>query len=321
MNIDNLSYEEIEALEKQKAMMKFAPSGVHPDRINIENMSEEQLRTLEAQRNRYDVMPTGVHPDRINIENMSDDQIRSLEAQRNRYDVMPSGVHPDRINIENMSEEQLRALEAQVAQRKQTDIPFKEYFENLLETQVIINEKEFEEATIRSMQSNGLIKTFINGLIDKITEKVYEFKTIDKNNKEKFESTKQEVENLINIYEKYLYTLKNNGWEFTSIGFDVESLKIPEDVQSMLWKIQKNNDTTFSMLIPANLGEDYGQAFERNGKMIPGLTIMYEDLKGKSVNWHQVLIYRENELTPYEKYKLRMLEKYKEQNQSYEMKL
>ena len=288
MNIDNLSIEEIEALEMQKALMKFSPSGLHPDRTSVENMDEEQ--------------------------------IRSLEAQRNRYDKMPTGLHPDRTSVENMDENQIKALEAQVLEKKQTDKPFKEYFENLISTHTIADEKEFEQAVLRSMESNGLIQIFVNNLVNEITKKSHAFKTLEPS---EIENAKKEIEDLVNIYEKYLYTLKENGWSFDSIGFDVDSLKIPEDVTDQLWQAQKKHDITFNMLIPANLGEDYGKAFERNGKMIPGLTLMYEDLKGKSVNWHQVLIYAQNELTPYQKYKLRMQEKLKsqEQTESYEMKL
>ena len=281
MNIDNLTEEQIKALERQKLMMKFSPSGIHPDRVGIENMSDEQ--------------------------------IRSLEAQRNRYEPGPSGIHPDRVGIENMSDEQIRSLEAQVQERKTIDTPYQQYFKELIEKQVISDKKQFEESVIRSMQSNGIIKTFVNNIINEITNKAYEFKTTDINNKVEIDNKKNEIERLVSIYERYLYTLKNNGWSFDLYGFDVQSLRIPEDIHDILWQIQKKYEITFNMPIPANLGEDYGKEFEREGKMIPGLTLMYEDLKGKSVNWHQVLNYGENELTPYQKYKQRMLEKMQEE--------
>ena len=66
------------------------------------------------------------------------------------------------------------------------------------------------------------------------------------------------------------------------------------------------------MPIPKNLGEYYGQAFEREGKMVPAITLMYDDLKNKEVNWHQVLIYKENELTPRQRYMQRKEEAVKQ---------
>ena len=48
MNIDNLTEEQIKSLETQKAMMKFSPSGIHPDRVTIENMSDEQAKIFES---------------------------------------------------------------------------------------------------------------------------------------------------------------------------------------------------------------------------------------------------------------------------------
>ena len=55
------------------------------------------------------------------------------------------------------------------------------------------------------------------------------------------------------------------------------------------------------------VSEYYGDKFEREGKMIPGITFMYDDLSGKQVNWHQVMIYRENELSPSQRYKQRLI--------------
>lgn len=39
--------------------------------------------------------------------------------------------------------------------------------------------------------------------------------------------------------------------------------------------------------------------------MIPGLTLMSDELRGKEINWHQVMIYHENELTPSQKFSSR----------------
>lgn len=46
--------------------------------------------------------------------------------------------------------------------------------------------------------------------------------------------------------------------------------------------------------------------------MVPGLTFITQDLMGKKVNWHQILIYKENELTPSQRYRQRQEEKRQE---------
>ena len=211
-----------------------------------------------------------------------------------------------------MSDDQIRTLEAQVMKRKQTDAPFKNYFKNLAKYPNITDQKEFEEATIRSMQSNGLIKNFMFDIKSEIATKTADLKSTSKDNQEQVSKIKAEIEQLIVVYQKYLYELKKNQWNFKTIGNDIESMKIPQDVSDNLWRIQKEYGITFELPIPTDLGEDYGKAFERQGKLIPGLTLMYDDLSGKEVNWHQVMIYRENEKTPYERFKERREAKLKE---------
>ena len=153
------------------------------------------------------------------------------------------------------------------------------------------------------MQSNRLMNNFTTKLVEEISKETYAFKRIDKTDIESIRNQKQKVENLVSVYEKYLYTLKKNGWTFYGTGNDIGLEMITSDMLDDLWQVQKNFDLTFNMPIPKNLGENYGQAFEREGKMVPGITLMYDDLKNKQANWHQVLIYKENELTPSERHK------------------
>ena len=106
------------------------------------------------------------------------------------------------------------------------------------------------------------------------------------------------MECLVIIYEKYLYKLKQNDWNF----YNLSEIKLPEELLEDLWQVQKSFNINFNMQIPADLGEYYGKNFEREGKMIPGIRLMYDDLIGKEVNWHQVMIYKENKLTPHQRY-------------------
>ena len=247
----------------------------------------------------------------MSYENLSDETIRTLEAQRKMPNYGPSGIHPDRPNLENMDDSQLRALQARVEEQRRTDTPYKEYFSNLLENPHIENEQDFENAVVRSMQSNGLIRKFVDGLIDKIEDKTLEMKALDKEDKNTAEKLKVELEQLVNVYVRYLTKLKENDWNFRTIGFDTRAMQIPESVVNDLTIIQRKFSFMFNMPIPANLGEDYGNKFEREGKLVPGLHLLYEGLDGKEVNWHQVMIYKENELTPRQRYLQRQEERLK----------
>ena len=277
--------------------------------MNIDNLTEEQIRTLEAQNKLGKFRPMGVHPDRVNYDSMSEDQIRTLEAQNKMYEPGPSGIHPDRVTIDSMSDDQIKTIEAQVFARKQADIPFNQYLDGLVDSPVIEDEQQFLDAVMRSMLSNSVMERFINKLTEKIGQKVFDFKSIDKNDKAKVEAAKSEIEQLVGLYQKFLYTLKANGWNFQTIGLGVEGMKLDDSVSMGLWRIQKNYDIEFTLPIPADLGEDYGKAFEREAKMVPGLTMMYDDLRGREINWHQVMNYHPGELTPSQRYKQRREER------------
>jgi len=69
------------------------------------------------------------------------------------------------------------------------------------------------------------------------------------------------------------------------------------------------------MPIPADLGEYYGGKYERDGKMVPGIELMYQDLASKKVNWHQIMNYKENELTPQQRYKQNLINGIKEKRE------
>ena len=303
---ENLTDEEIRILESQKHLSKFKPTGVHPDRVTYDSMDQSQTEFLESQRRRVDPTPTGLHPDRVTYDSMDESQIDFLESQRRRYDPMPTGLHPDRVTYDSMDDSQIATLEAQVREKRQTDIPFANYLNKLADNPVLFDEKSFENAVARCMQSNGIMNDFVDKINRRLSEKTYEFRSIDKSNTDKIQSTKNEIEQLVSVYEKFLYKLKENDWSFSNLN----RMKIDEQIYDDLWKIQKNFDIVFNMPIPANMGEYYGASFERSGKMIPGINMMYEDLNGKEVNWHQVMIYGENELTPYQRYKQRMAERY-----------
>jgi len=270
--------------------------------MNIDNFNDNEIRGMEAEisARRTEVKPTYQHYG--SVENLNDNEIRGVEAEisARRTEVKPTYQHYG--SVENLNDNEIRIMEAQVAEKRKQDIPYKEYLNNLITNPNIFDTQQFEDATIRSMQSNSIMKNFTTNLIEEISKETYVFKKIETTDTANIEKQKQRIENLINIYVRYLYNLKSHGWTFYGSGNNIGLEMISSDMLEDLWQVQKNFDLTFKMPIPKNLGEYYGQAFERNGKMIPAITLMYDDLKNKEVNWHQVLIYKENELTPRQRY-------------------
>ena len=270
--------------------------------MGIDNLSDNEIRQIEAgiRAKNAEVKPTFQHYG--SVENMGDDEIRQMEAgiRAKNAEVKPTFQHYG--SVENMSDDEIRIIEAQVSEKRQQDVPYKEYFNNLVINPNISNMQQFEDAVVRSMQSNGLMMNFATNLVNEIYKTVYSLKNIDKNDKVNVQNQKQKIENLMNIYVRYLYELKKQGWTFAGPGNFIGLEMIDSDLLDQLWQIQKQFDLTFNMPIPRDLGEYYGNAFERQGKMVPGITLMYDDLKNKEVNWHQVLNYKENELTPRQRY-------------------
>lgn len=248
----------------------------------------------------------------MSIENLSDSEIIRMEAEikARRNEMKPTYQHYG--SVENLSDNDVRIMEAQVAEKRKQDIPYKEYLNNLITNPTISDNQQFQNAVIRSMQSNGIMKDFTSNLVEKISEATYGFKNIEKADIASINNQKQKLENLVNVYVRYLYELKKHDWTFYGSGQYIGLEMISSDMLEDLWQIQKRFDITFDMPIPKDLGEYYGQAFERKGKMVPAISLMYDDLRGKEVNWHQVLIYKENELTPRQRYMQRKEEAVKQ---------
>ena len=233
----------------------------------------------------------------MNIENLSDNEIRSMEAEVNarRNEVNSAFQHYG--SVENMYN--TSHLEYQREQQIKQDITYQKYLNNLIENPNVEDFQQFENAVVRSMESNEVMRKFASNMVEEISKATYEFRGIEKTDIMNIEKQKQRLENLVSVYEKYLYILKDKGWDF--INNTVGGI-IDNDMLEDIWQVQKKFDITFNMPIPKNLGKDYGQAFEREGKMVPAITLMYDDLKGKEVNWYQVINYKENELTPHQRY-------------------
>ena len=66
---------------------------------------------------------------------------------------------------------------------------------------------------------------------------------VDKNDKDTIEKTKGDIEKLVTVYEKYMYELKENQFNFS----DLETMKMPEYLKEMLWQQEKELDIVFEM--------------------------------------------------------------------------
>lgn len=273
--------------------------------MSIANLSAEDRKNMEEQikDRRPEIQPTYQHYGPV--EDMSENDIRVREAQvkASRSEVKPTYQHYG--SVENMDEESRKVLEAHVAEKRKEDLPHEKYFDALDESLTITDEEQFETAVARSMQSNRIMRDFTSNLVGKISGAVHELKGMDGVDKEGINNQKQKIEKLVGLYERYLYTLKEQGWNFNGADNESGIETIGYDTLDEMARVQRQFDVTFTMPIPRNLGEDYGKAFEREGVMIAVIPLMYDDLKNKDVNWHRVLIYRENELTPYQRYRQR----------------
>lgn len=274
--------------------------------------SHKEIEAMQAEdriRQEETLIKEAWHPDRRTIEHFSPEELAVLERQikANIEDLnrQPS-LHPDRRNIEQFSAEELRALEAQVRERREFDRPYKEYFQKLIKDPNITSDEEFTAAVLRSAESNGLIEDFMTDLHSAVNSQLNQLKTVDRTDASTIEAKKTELEKYVALYVRYLYKLNDLHWDFRTMGAgNLNTIKFPEATLNDLWGVQKDLNITLKMPIPANLGEDYGNAFTREGKMMPGIRLVYEELGGQEVNWHQVLIYKEGELTPYQRFQQR----------------
>ena len=308
MNIDGLSSSEMESMEAEKKarIEEYNDKETVKHYGSVEDLSSGDIESMEAEiksrHEGYNDKETVKHYG--SVEDLTSSEMESIETEikARRSEIKQTEQHYG--SVENLDDAGIRSMEAQVAEKRKQDVPYKEYFNDLTQNPEINDKEEFDAAVIRSMQSNGVMRNFVDSLCEKIAEKAFQLKNIDINDKERIGEIQQEIEKIVAVYEKYLYTLKENEWEFNNLN----EMKMPEYIKDNLWQQQKRLDIVFKMPIPKDMGEYYGGSFERNGKMVPGLELMYQDLSGKKVNWHEVMLYKENELTPSQRYKQRLQE-------------
>ena len=316
MNIEDFNENEIESMEAErkarmdgynnKEQVKHHGSVEDLSAGEIESMETERKARMDGYNNKEQVKHHG------SVEDLSASEIESTEAEIRARRNEVRNIEQNYGSIENQDDAGLRAMQVQVAEQIEQDKPHKAYFNSLANNPKVQSKERFDAAIQRSMQSNRLMREFVSSLRDKISEKTFALKNTDKEDKENIQKLKSEIEDTVAIYQKYLYSLKDNRWDFSNL----HEMTIPEDVKEDLWQQQKRLDITFEMPVPANMGKEYGEKFERSCRMVPGLQFMYDDLSGKKeVNWHQVVIYKENELTPRQAFIKRQLAKIEAQRE------
>ena len=291
--VENLNEAQLASLESEirSRIEGYNNKKVEEHYGSVENLSLDETARKEAEikarmegyNNRTEFQHHG------SVENLTLDETASMEAEIKArmigYNSKEQFQHHG--SAENADDATISVMEAQVAEQKRKDIPFNEYFDSLIENPEIVDEEQFQDAVVRSMQSNRVMRKFVEKLCDKVGEKTFQLKNTDKSDNTQIESVKQEIEKMVSVYVKYMYSLKENGWDFRN---DINDMSMPEYITENLWQQQRRLDTTFSMPIPVDLGEKYGGKFEQEGKMVPGLKFMQDHLIGKQVNWHQVMI-------------------------------
>ena len=294
--VENLNEKDLASLEAEiRARIDgYNRKDIHEHYGSVEHLSNAETASKEAEikARMAGYNSKEIHEHYGSVEHLSDTEIASKEAEIKArmigYNSRNEFQHHG--SVENLDDSTISVMEAQVAEQRRTDIPFNEYFDSLIENPEITDEGQFQDATIRSMQSNKVMRKFVEKLFDKVGEKAFQLKKTDKNDRAQVDAVKKEIEKMVSVYVKYMYTLKENDWDFRN---DINDMGMPEYITENLWQQQKRLDTVFAMPIPVNLGKEYGDKFQRDGKMLPGLQFMQDHLSGKQVNWHQLMMSKE----------------------------
>ncbi len=293
-----MSLEELERLRKELHSRReavLADSGdMHPSYVRnhgpVEDMSASDTEVIER-GNRSDRFKSGrttvLHHG--SVENMSASDIEVIE-RGNRSDQFKSGrttvLHHG--SVENLDEATTKVLEAHVAERRKTDKPYNKYLADLVQNPQIDDVEQFEDAASRSIQSNRVMEKFTSSLVQEISSVAHMFGEIDKNDTVKIQEQKSKLEKLVNVYVRFIYELKRNDWNFANDGYNTSLHMIDSETLDKIWQIQKQYGITFDMPIPRKM-EGSGKAFERTGKMVPGIQYLHASAKGKKVNWEQIM--------------------------------
>lgn len=248
----------------------------------------------------------------MSVEDLNYNELNSMENEirARREEIKTTTQHYG--SAENLSRSDTEILEAQISEKRRQDKPFSEYLNDLVANPTITDDTVFENAIIKCMQSKQILKQFMENLTTKINNEIFKIRTIDSSDKLSIENRKKNIEKLVAVYQKALYTLKKYNYNFNTYDSGLSTMKLSDETINQLWQLERNKGISFKIPIPANLGEYYGQEYTRDGKMVAGLRLMYDNLLGKEVNWHQILIYKEGELTPAQLYKKRQQEKFEQ---------
>ena len=301
--------------ELQEAMIKYQNGQIKPTTQHYgsaENLSRSETELQEAmiKYQNGQIKPTTQHYGSAENFSRSETEFEEARIRYQRSQIDPSFQHYG--SVENLSKSDTEILEAQVAEKRMQEKPFTEYLNDLVLNPTITDDTVFENAVIKGMQSKQILKQFMENLTTKINTEIFKIRNIDNSDKLSIENSKNNIEKLVAVYQKALYTLKKYNYNFNTYDTGLDTMKLSDETISQLWQLERNKGISFKIPIPANLGEYYGKEYTRDGKMVAGLRLMHDNLLGKEVNWHQILNYKEGELTPAQLYKKRQQEKFEQ---------
>ena len=116
----------------------------------------------------------------------------------------------------------------------------------------IINGTVVYNIMIAVMKNCSRVRNFTSNLVGKISGAVHELKGMDGVDKEGINNQKQKIEKLVGLYERYLYTLKEQGWNFNGADNESGIETIGYDTLDEMARVQRQFDMTFTMPIPRN---------------------------------------------------------------------
>ena len=280
--------------------------------MSIDDLNYNELNSMgnEIRARREDIKP--ITPLYGSDENLSKSDTELREAMIKYQNGQIKPITQLYGSAENLSKSDTEIREAQVAEKRMQEKPFNEYLNDLVLNPTITDDTVFENVIIKGMQSKQILKQFMENLTTKINTEIFKIRNIDNSDKLSIENSKNNIEKLVAVYQKALYTLKKYNYNFNTYDTGLDTMKLSDETISQLWQLERNKGISFKIPIPANLGEYYGKEYTRDGKMVAGLRLMHDNLLGKEVNWHQILNYKEGELTPAQLYKKRQQEKFEQ---------
>ena len=262
MSIEDLNYNELNSMENEIRARReeIRPTTQHFGSAENLSRSETELQEAMIKYQNGQIKPTTQHYGSAENLSRSETEFEEARIRYQRSQIDPSFQHYG--SVENLSKSDTEILEAQVAEKRMQEKPFNEYLNDLVLNPTITDDTVFENAIIKGMQSKQILKLFMENLTTKINNEIFKIRNIDNSDKLSIENSKNDIEKLVAVYQKALYTLKKYNYNFNTYDTGLDTMKLSDETISQLWQLEKNKGISLKIPIPANLGEYYGKSGE-----------------------------------------------------------